>query len=191
MAASAAVPSHAARTEVCPGVPPRTKIVATLGPASDGRVLNFWRPAWTCFALTSRTARTPSTPRASISFARSARLGRYVAIMADLQGPKIRIQGFAQPGPVALCRGACFAIDAALTIYPAALIVSARPMRTALGGARGFPGSRRRTHRTRSDRRPQRARRLPRRRWWGPCRRAGHQQAGGGLSADAHGKRSH
>lgn len=116
MAASAAVPSHAARTEVCPGVPPRaTKIVATLGPASDGRVAELLAAGVDVFRLNlSHGTHAEHAARIDLIRAESTRLGRYVAIMADLQGPKIRIRGFAQPGPVTLCRGACFAIDAAL-----------------------------------------------------------------------------
>ncbi len=42
------------------------------------------------------------------------RLGRFVAIMADLQGPKIRVGGFAHRHSIELQPGEAFAIDAAL-----------------------------------------------------------------------------
>ena len=73
----------------------RTKIVATLGPASRlarERCARSSRRAWTPPGSTSRTARTRSTPSARGAFARSqAEAGRPIALIADLQGPKLRI----------------------------------------------------------------------------------------------------
>ena len=94
--------------------PRATKIVATLGPASDGRVGELLAAGVDVFRLNlSHGTHAEHAARIDLIRAESACLGRYVAIMADLQGPKIRIRGFAQ-GPVTLCRGACFAIDTAL-----------------------------------------------------------------------------
>ncbi len=77
-----------------------TKIVATLGPASAvaGRARRACSPpASTSCASISRTAPPPTTSgaRAHGARGRAQALGREVAIMADLQGPKIRVGKFA------------------------------------------------------------------------------------------------
>ena len=94
----------------------RTKIVATLGPASDtpevisGLVaagvdvvrLNF-----------SHGKAADHQHRADMVREAAKAQGRYVAILGDLQGPKIRIDRF-KNGKVTLTNGAPFALDADL-----------------------------------------------------------------------------
>ncbi|MDE2148767.1 MAG: pyruvate kinase [Gammaproteobacteria bacterium] len=94
----------------------RTKIVATLGPATDDpdvlkRLLaagvdvvrlNFSHGQPGEHARRARQVRIVATE-----------LGRDVGVLADLQGPKIRIEGFAD-GPVELTEGAAFTLDTAL-----------------------------------------------------------------------------
>jgi pyruvate kinase len=94
----------------------RTKIVATLGPATDNPAilkrliaagvdvvrLNF-----------SHGKAEDHQRRAAEVRAAAAELGRDVGILADLQGPKIRIESFAN-GPVELQEGQVFTLDTAL-----------------------------------------------------------------------------
>ncbi|HZG35187.1 MAG TPA: pyruvate kinase [Gaiellaceae bacterium] len=87
-------------------VPRRTKIVATLGPAStqpdafaaiaqtiDGARLNF-----------SHGTRDDHAAAAQLVRGTRSELGRPIALIADLQGPKLRV-GDLNGGPVALERG--------------------------------------------------------------------------------------
>ena len=73
----------------------RTKIVATLGPATDSPEpcsTASSGPGWTSPASTSRTARPTSTSAASAGSARRPRgSGKFVAVLADLPGPKLRV----------------------------------------------------------------------------------------------------
>ncbi|SDN65921.1 pyruvate kinase [Pseudomonas jinjuensis] len=94
----------------------RTKIVATLGPATETAEaiedlviagvdvvrLNF-----------SHGKAEEHQARAALVREMAARHGRFVAILADLQGPKIRISRFAE-GKVMLHKGQSFILDAAL-----------------------------------------------------------------------------
>jgi pyruvate kinase len=94
----------------------RTKILATLGPATDNPLvlkrliaagvdvvrLNF-----------SHGKAEDHTRRANEVRAVAKELGRDVGILADLQGPKIRIESFAN-GPVDLQEGQAFTLDTAL-----------------------------------------------------------------------------
>jgi pyruvate kinase len=94
-----------------------TKIVATLGPASsepavlerlllagvDVVRLNF-----------SHGKAEDHIARANLVRECAARVGKTVALMADLQGPKIRVGKFAE-GQVMLVNGASFVLDAART----------------------------------------------------------------------------
>lgn len=94
----------------------RTKIVATLGPATDkpkvlknlidggldGARLNY-----------SHGAREDHAKRARAVRRAAKSLNREVAIIADLQGPKIRIERF-RHGPIELDEGDDFIIDADL-----------------------------------------------------------------------------
>jgi hypothetical protein len=93
-----------------------TKIVATLGPASATR--NCWSDdprGCECGAaeLQPRQGAGPHRPRALVREA-AQRAGREVAIMADLQGPKIRVGKFAE-GKVMLEPGMKFVLDASRT----------------------------------------------------------------------------
>lgn len=95
-----------------------TKILATLGPATDDPQtlaalieagvdairLNYSHGDHDDHARRARDVRAAATAA-----------GRDIAILADLQGPKIRIERFAA-GPVTLVEGAAFALD---TAHPA------------------------------------------------------------------------
>ena len=92
-----------------------TKIVATIGPASgDYQVLKEMIDAGVdVFRLnfSHGTAADHQQRAASIREA-AANAGREVAIMADLQGPKIRVGKF-EGGRIELQKGAIFTLDAA------------------------------------------------------------------------------
>ena len=92
-----------------------TKIVATLGPASSQPhiIENMIRAGLDVVRLNfSHGSAQEHMARAQTVREASKRVGREVAIMADLQGPKIRVGKFAQ-GQVALKEGAPFVLDAA------------------------------------------------------------------------------
>ncbi len=94
----------------------RAKIVATLGPATDDPAilagviaagvdvvrLNF-----------SHGTSADHSRRAQQARDAAAAAGRYIGVLGDLQGPKIRIERFAA-GPVTLADGAHFVLDASL-----------------------------------------------------------------------------
>ncbi|SFO83991.1 pyruvate kinase [Pseudomonas borbori] len=94
----------------------RTKIVATLGPATESPEaiealvqagvdvvrLNF-----------SHGSAQEHIARAVLVREMARKHGRFVAVLADLQGPKIRIARFAE-GKVQLCKGQAFVLDAGL-----------------------------------------------------------------------------
>jgi len=91
-----------------------TKIVVTLGPAcSDPAVLERMLAAGVDVVRLnfSHGAAGDHVERARLVRATAARLGVEVAIMADLQGPKIRVGKFAQ-GKVTLEPGQTFILDA-------------------------------------------------------------------------------
>ena len=91
-----------------------TKIVATLGPAcADPAVLQRMLAAGVDVVRLnfSHGAASDHVERARDVRAAAKALGREVAIMADLQGPKIRIGKFAD-GKVALQPGQTFVLDA-------------------------------------------------------------------------------
>ena len=91
-----------------------TKIVATLGPAcSDPTVLQRMLAAGVDVVRLnfSHGAATDHVARARLVRETAQRLGREVAIMADLQGPKIRVGKFAT-GKVELTPGQTFILDA-------------------------------------------------------------------------------
>jgi pyruvate kinase len=94
----------------------RTKIVATMGPATDapGVVERLIRAGVDVFRINFSHG-TADAHAARIRAARemAQRVGRDVGILCDLQGPKIRIEGFAN-GPVELQDGMPFALDTAL-----------------------------------------------------------------------------
>ncbi|MBN2886306.1 MAG: pyruvate kinase [Chromatiaceae bacterium] len=95
-------------------MPRRTKIVATLGPATDPvEVMDQLIAAGVNVVRLNLSHDTHESHRARAELvrARAAAAGREVAILMDLQGPKIRIGKFVE-GAVELARGERFAIDA-------------------------------------------------------------------------------
>ncbi len=100
-------------------VPRRTKIVATLGPATDGPgVLEKLIHAGADVVRLNFSHGQAEDHRRRARQVRelSEEIGRYVGILADLQGPKIRIARFGT-GKVFLKEGARFALDADLPSY--------------------------------------------------------------------------
>jgi len=94
-----------------------TKIVATLGPASSDPALleAMIRAGVNVVRLNfSHGKAQDHIDRARLVREVAARAGREVAIMADLQGPKIRVGKFAE-GKVMLENGAQFVLDASRT----------------------------------------------------------------------------
>jgi len=94
-----------------------TKIVATLGPASsDPALLEAMIMAGVNVVRLnfSHGKAQDHIDRARLVREAAARAGREVAIMADLQGPKIRVGKFAE-GKVMLENGARFVLDASRT----------------------------------------------------------------------------
>ncbi|WP_048438326.1 pyruvate kinase [Caenimonas sp. SL110] len=94
-----------------------TKIVATLGPASSDPALleQMIRAGVNVVRLNfSHGKAKDHIDRAALVREAAQRAGREVAIMADLQGPKIRVGKFAE-GKVLLQQGAKFVLDASRT----------------------------------------------------------------------------
>ncbi len=92
-----------------------TKIVATLGPGSDSKIERLVAAGVDVFRLNfSHGSHAEHGERVQRIREAATRLGRFVAILADLQGPKIRIRGFDGADAVALDVGAPFVIDSAL-----------------------------------------------------------------------------
>ncbi|MCB8887987.1 pyruvate kinase [Vreelandella malpeensis] len=94
----------------------RTKIVATLGPASDREgVLEAMLEAGVDVVRLNFSHGTADDHRARLERVReiAARLGRSVAALGDLQGPKIRIARFKE-GAVKLAEGQDFVLDMGL-----------------------------------------------------------------------------
>ena len=94
----------------------QTRIVATLGPATDppgvlhdllGAGLNVARINF------SHGKRADHERRIAALRTAAADVGVDVAVLADLSGPKVRVRGF-RDGPVTLATGARFCIDGAL-----------------------------------------------------------------------------
>jgi pyruvate kinase len=93
-----------------------TKIVATLGPASDSvEIITALIEAGADVFRLNFSHGTPEDHAARAGRVREAskRAGREVAIMGDLQGPKIRVGKF-EGGKAMLEEGAAFILDAAL-----------------------------------------------------------------------------
>src|SRR5574337_5292 len=111
-------PSHAMPSPLVLTVMPRaTKIVATLGPASsDPQVLERLLRAGVDVVRLNFSHGSPEDHIARANAVReaAARVGKPVALMADLQGPKIRVGRFAE-GRVTLAAGAPFVLDAGRT----------------------------------------------------------------------------
>ncbi len=94
----------------------RTKIVSTLGPATDNvDVLEQLILAGVNVVRLnfSHGNADDHRRRAALVKELAGKHGRYVAVLGDLQGPKIRIARF-RDGKVALHKGAPFALDAGL-----------------------------------------------------------------------------
>lgn len=94
----------------------RTKIVATLGPATDEPgVLDGLIKAGVDVVRINFSHGSVAEHRRRVQQVRegAAAQGRYVGVLGDLQGPKIRIEQF-QQGGVELQEGACFTLDANL-----------------------------------------------------------------------------
>jgi pyruvate kinase len=94
----------------------RTKIVATLGPATDepGVIGDMVKAGLDVARLNFSHGTRDAQARRVEAIRHAAREnGRYVGILADLAGPKIRIESF-QEGKVQLVEGQPFALDTAL-----------------------------------------------------------------------------
>ncbi len=94
----------------------RTKIVATLGPATESPgVIASMVEAGIDVARINFSHGSVESQRAHVRAVREAARaqGRNVAVLADLAGPKIRIESFAK-GSVHLTEGAPFALDTML-----------------------------------------------------------------------------
>lgn len=97
-------------------MPRRTKIVATLGPATNTQAIieKLIQAGASVFRLNfSHGAAEDHKERAQMVRAAAEKLGRHVAILGDLQGPKIRVSTF-KDGAVLLEEGQSFVLDAAL-----------------------------------------------------------------------------
>jgi pyruvate kinase len=94
----------------------RTKIVATLGPATDSeRALEKLVRAGVDVVRINFSHGDPASHRERVQRVReiAQRLGRCVGVLGDLQGPKIRIARFRE-GSIELNEGDAFALDASL-----------------------------------------------------------------------------
>jgi pyruvate kinase len=92
----------------------RTKIVATLGPATDkDKVLRKVLAVVDVVRLNySHGTAEDQAKRVEAVRKVAAELGRDIGILADLQGPKIRVESF-KDGPIELVEGQKFALDTA------------------------------------------------------------------------------
>ena len=94
----------------------RTKIVVTLGPATDRPgVLEGMLRAGADVVRVNFSHGNEADRERRVREVRevAARMGRDIGILGDLQGPKIRVERFAD-GPVELVDGAAFTLDASL-----------------------------------------------------------------------------
>jgi len=91
----------------------RTKIVATLGPASSDRTVmtSLFRTGADVFRI-NMSHTTPDRMREIVRIIRAIEEddGRPIAVLVDLQGPKLRIGAFAEDA-VVLAPGATFVLD--------------------------------------------------------------------------------
>jgi pyruvate kinase len=97
-------------------MPRRTKIVATLGPATDdAKVLAELIRAGADVVRVNFSHGKFEDHARRVALVRDAALsvGRYVGILGDLSGPKIRIERFVK-GSVELAEGAIFTLDVSL-----------------------------------------------------------------------------
>ena len=96
----------------------RTKIVATLGPATDDQkvLTDMVRAGVDVVRINfSHGATADHARRLELVRNAAAKAGRYVGVLGDLAGPKIRIDRFVT-GKVELADGAEFALDAGLPV---------------------------------------------------------------------------
>ena len=96
-------------------IPRRTKIVATLGPATDPpAMMDAMIAAGVDVVRLNCSHDTHERHRERVALVRerAAAAGQEIAILLDLQGPKIRIGRF-KDGPIDLALGDAFAIDTA------------------------------------------------------------------------------
>src|SRR5215472_7688991 len=92
----------------------RTKIVATLGPASTGRdmIARLFRAGADVFRINmSHTSHERMRELVAAIRAVETEYGRPIGILVDLQGPKLRVGRF-KAGKVVLQNGASFVLDA-------------------------------------------------------------------------------
>src|ERR1044072_3320948 len=97
-----------------PASPRRTKIVATLGPASsDAKTLSRMIEAGLDVVRMNFSHGTAAEHRQRVELVRqlARRAGRAVGVLVDLRGPKIRIGKFRE-GRVTLHGGEAFILDA-------------------------------------------------------------------------------
>jgi pyruvate kinase len=97
-------------------MPRRTKIVATLGPATSTQqsIEKLISAGASVFRLNfSHGSADDHRERAAMVRAAAHKLGAHVAILGDLQGPKIRVSTFKE-GAVLLAEGQQFVLDAGL-----------------------------------------------------------------------------
>lgn len=97
-------------------MPRRTKIVATLGPATDkpGVLEAMVRAGVDVVRINfSHGSAADHEQRVRLAREAAAACGKDVGVLADLQGPKIRVGRF-RSGPVVLEEGAAFVLDADL-----------------------------------------------------------------------------
>jgi pyruvate kinase len=94
----------------------RTKILTTLGPATDNpKVLTDLIVAGADVVRVNFSHGEPQAHAKRVQMVRDVaeQVGKQVAVLGDLQGPKIRIERFAN-GPVQLVDGAPFTLDVSL-----------------------------------------------------------------------------
>lgn len=94
----------------------RTKIIATLGPATDDpKVLTDVINAGADVVRINFSHGSPASHKRAVEMVRkiAAESGKYIGILGDLQGPKIRIRRF-KKSPVILQEGQEFVLDCAM-----------------------------------------------------------------------------
>jgi pyruvate kinase len=92
----------------------RTKIVATLGPSSNSEemIARLFEAGADVFRINmSHTSHDAMRKLHAAIRAVEARFGRPIGILADLQGPKLRVGAFQSDGGVMLKKGATFVLD--------------------------------------------------------------------------------
>ncbi|MET0169917.1 MAG: pyruvate kinase, partial [Aliihoeflea sp.] len=94
----------------------RTKILTTLGPATDNpRVLGDLLTAGADVVRINFSHGEPQAHAKRVQMVREVaeQVGKQIAVLGDLQGPKIRIERFAN-GPIQLLEGEPFTLDVSL-----------------------------------------------------------------------------